>query len=609
MLNFSRVRWLAFWSLCLIVPFGVAIAFLLLASLMPIRLDYRNFQDQRRAESLRLPHGVPYVFLSTNAATPARHFFLYAVPTLAFPSTNICWVVSDEAPPGEGPVGARIDAEGTVRRRDGSKISLAAYAAEGVVLYETPEARLQMEAVAPVLKSARAARVIDPSQTSPITARTIANEITPVRLIRIAAVSGVVAALAGVLFPLFAGSRNATVAATAAGGVIGPVVLIWFCYWAQWLPFSAPGAWPFIAWGFCAFALLNILARGETDIVSAVLAAVRRNRLKAVVLALIALGLCATYLLRLDFDEDAHCHWLLMARSYFSRGKHAPELLTQHVSAASYPFAYGVFLALSGWIADSKPSTFMTIGPDSAVAVLAYRMMVTGLNLGVLALLHWTLSILGRGDWRYAVACAGTALCAFPVLQGHHSAADQLLFPVLASAILLINAGGRSRTPGLLSVGAFMAASSTFIRIEGGLLAALLWKVSLSVTNTNFNAPLAAQVLRGSGTLLQLWGSAGVILLREGWLPLLVGVLPSVWLWVVLRDQRLVDRFRASLVPVGTYACVVGFPAIYLFSTADQLWHLRVSYARVLMMPMFSAFVYLMVALGSERARDHDKRL
>jgi hypothetical protein len=330
-----------------------------------------------------------------------------------------------------------------------------------------------------------------------------------------------------------------------------------------------------------------------------------------------------------------------MARSYFSRGKHAPELLTQHVSAASYPFAYGVFLALCGWIAASKPSTFMTIGADSAVAVLAYRMMVAALNLGVLALLHWTLSILGRGDWRYPVACAATALCAFPVLQGHHSAADQLLFPVLASAILLINAGGRLRTPGLLSVGAFMAASSTFIRIEGvllavmvagpwlldtlaarpesrrrdqaamwlpllgiGLLPTLLWKASLSVTNTNFNTPSAAGILRRSGTLLHLWASAGVILLREGWLPLLVAVLPSVWLWVVLRDQRLVDRFRSSLVPIGTYSCVVGFPAIYLFSTADQLWHLKVSYARLLMMPMFSALVYLMVALGSERARD-----
>ena len=635
----SRQRWRTFWTLSAGFPIALSLLFLALASVMPLRLDHRNFQAQRRAAALALPRGVPYLFVSLEAGTPARHFALYALPSLAFPSPDTRWLVPQEAAAQEGAPGAAVAAlDGSVRHSSGARLELESYLAHGVVLYESQASRAAMEARVPALQTARLARVIDPPASSPITLRPPSSEFSALRLTRVAAVAGVAACLAGAMFPLFAGRSGALLATFAAGAVGGPAVLAWFLSWAQYLPLRAPGVWPYAAWAASAGALwASLRRRPEPDLLAAFLRAARRHRLLLVIALGVALGLCSLYLLRLDFDEDAHCHWLLMARSYFLRGRHLPELLQQHVSAASYPFAYGSLLALCGWAAGSTPATFMSISPDTAVAVLAYRVIVGGLDLGLLGALVWLLGLAETG-LRYPVAGAAVAFLFLPILQGQHSAADQFLFPLLATAVLFLEGGRRAQRPGAVALGLFLAGLATFVRIEGGILALMtagpwllglfldpegsprwrrpgpwlaaltlgllptaLWKSTLTVANTNFVWPSVEAVMAQATAAPRLWSAAGLVLLREGWLPFLVVALPAAWLWVISREQGLARRIQGSLVPLATCACVAGFPAIYLFSTTDPGWHLRVSYARLLMVPLFSALVAVLVSVQQQR--------
>ncbi len=613
--------------------------FLAVASVMPFRLDHRNFQAQRRAASLALPRGVPYLFISLDADTRSRHFALYALSTLAFPSPEVCWLVPVEAASHDGAQGAALAGlDGSVQHASGAQLALESYLANGVVLYESQAARSAMEARVPALQAARLARVIDPPANSPITLRLPSSEFSALRLARVAAIAGVAACLAGALFTMFAGRPGALLACFAAGAVGGPAVLAWFLSWAQYLPLRAPGVWPYAAWAASAGALwASLRRRHQPDLLEAIVRVSRRDRLLLVTAVGVGLGLCGLYLLRLDFDEDAHCHWLLMARSYFLRGRHLPELLQQHVSAASYPFAYGSLLALCGWLADSTPATFMSISPDTAVALLAYRVIVAGLDLGLLGALVWLLG-LAEESLRYPVAAAALAFLFFPILQGQHSAADQLLFPLLAAAVLFLEGGRRLQRAGVVALGLVLAGVATFVRIEGGLLALMtagpwllgqllasegeprwrrpgawlaaltlgllptvLWKSTLTVTNTNFVWPSVEGAARQAVAAPRLWSTAGLILLREGWLPLLLVALPVAWLWSLGRGKGLASRVRDSLVPLATYACVAGFPAVYLFSTTDPVWHLRVSYARLLMLPLFSALVAVLVSAQGRR--------
>lgn len=629
-------------SLGMLVPLGGALFLLLLASLIPLRLDKRNFQDQLRASGLELPHGVPYLFVSRDTGDSARHFYGFALHNFAFPSPKLAWIVPLESRDSLS-VAAGVDAGGRyVPPRMGEEAAasvenaLSEFVADGVVLYDSEDARTLFLRRVPLLTRARFAGVLAPSQPRAGVGRRPASEVSLPRWLRMASMIGVASCLAGLSWRLFRGDAWGGVAATSLGVVLAGPVLVWMASWAQLLPLRAPGVWPFIAWGAAGVALVVASVRdGERlPATGRFVEMLQSRRAWAVGATLVITVFCADGILRLDFDEDAHSHWLLMARSYFSEGHHAPELLTQHVNSATYPYAYASLMALSAWAADTPPEQFYRINEPTAVAILLYRLGISALGLAALGLLAWALRSTRSGSIAAALCGTGLALVLFPILHGRHHAAETVLFPLLLAAIVLVEASLRLERLGLLAAGLFVAGSCTLVKLEGGLLVAVcvtpwlivrwpglrallrplpvlallagllptvVWKANLVVANEVYAYPSLAKLLARKGELPGIYAAAFTLLAREGWLLFLGVALPLAWgaWWSSAGSFR--EGLYRSAVPVSVLACVAGLPLIYVFSAWPPIWQLSTSYGRLLMPVLFGTLYYALLSVTQRK--------
>ncbi len=600
----------------LVQPLAGALGLLALASFFPLRLDQRNFQDLRRAAHLPVPRGVPYIFVSAGDDGPAYRFAGYALHNLAYPRHAALWLhLTGGDPAGRG---LRLDPQGRLwRAGTPSAVDARALApfAGGVVLYDDDATRAQAERRLPLLASLAHAHVLAAPGPS-FMRRAWRSEFSPTRVARLTALLGV-AACVGAWLSLALPAAWAWSAAPLATAALLFVALSG----AQVLPWRAPGAWPFALWAVCLAALVLRLKRDAGGVPTWP----RAPRREAALLVT-ALGFSAAlFVARLDFDEDAHSHWLLQARSYYDLGRHVPEALRDgHIHAATYPFAYSEALALAAWAADLDTARFFWLDLDTALALLFYRLGIAALAVSTLGLLALHLLHLAP---RSGLPLAGVALMVtfFPSFQGRHLAAETLLLPLLAGALLLLASG---RAP-LVALGLFVGGVGTLVKLEAGLLFAavvlpwicvrpragrvaalvalgaglaptLVWRATLEVGNPVYVAPTLATL----GQVLPLAPRVALdclqVLLRENlaW-PLLLA-LPLATAFSLSRRASSMPAWRLLVVPASVYVSVALLASIYLFTTLPRTWQIEVSFPRLLLLPLFSALLYALEALAPE---------
>ncbi len=600
----------------LVWPFLGACALLTLASLLPVRLDERNFQDLRRAASLPVPRGVPYLFVSADDAGPAYRFAGYALHNLAYPRHEALWLhLAGGANPGRGLL---LDEQGRLWRSGGGHEvdarTLAPYAS-GVVLYDAASTRAEAQRRLPALRNVAHVDVLAPPGPS-FVRRAWRSEWSLTRLARLTALLGV-AACVGHALSLWTGTAATAWAATPLATL---AVLLVGLSVSQLLPVRAPGHLPFALWlaGLTTLTLLQRRMRGPS-------APWRLGRLSlASAACALAFG-AALFVARLDFDEDAHSHWLLQARSYYDLGRHVPEALRDgHVHAATYPFGYSQVLGLAAWAAALDTSRFLWLDLDTSLALLFYRLGVAALAMGTLALLGTHLARRAPG---LGLSWAGLALVLafFPTFQGRHLAAETVLLPCLSGALLLLASG----EPALVALGLFAGGAATLLKLEGGLLFAvvvlpwavaraplrrgallalligclptLVWRAALQVANPVYLTP-TPDVLRSALPLLPsvAWQCLQVML-RENLLWPLALALPLAVVWRLARRPATLPAWRLLSVPLASVASVALLASIYLFTTLPRAWQIEVSFARLLLLPLFSALVYALESLTPER--------
>ena len=628
-------------EVCLIgvlFPLFGSIAFLLLGSLIPVRLDARNFQDQFRASGLALPSGVPYLYVSLDTGVSARHFFGFALHNLAFPSKKLAWVVPVEARDLSS-YAAGIDRAGRFVAPGGLEEGLTS-AAEvlrnfvdtGVILYDSEAARTAMLERVPALDRALRSGVLAETPHGTVTRRRIASEFSLVRLLRVASMIGLASCLGALALHHLRKDYWGGVAALALGTALCPPVLVWAVSWAQVIRLRAPGVWPFVAWATAMGAVGLFSSRDATgDSATGRFVEVMRTRKTWFAGAvLVFVGFVGVGVLRNDFDEDAHSHWLLMARSYFESGRHVPESLTQHPNSATYPYAYAALMAISAWAADTPPGQFFKINSPTALAILWYRVCVSTLGLASLCLLAWALRSSDGGSSGFALVGSGVVLALFPILQGRHHAAETVLFPLLLGTIVLVESSLRLGRTALLAAALFLAGSCTLVKLEGGLLVlacvapwmfvrwpdgkgaierlsclsllvglvpTVIWRATLRVPDVIYRTPSVEGLLEGRARLGGIYREAFRLLLVDGWLPLIAVVLPLAW-WRWARYAPSVGTaVLRSAVPVATLSCVSLFPLIYVFSELPPIWQLSVSYGRLLMPGLFGATYFAILAI------------
>ncbi len=614
----------------LVLPATGAAALLALASLFPLRLERRNFQDLARAADS--PRGVPQVFVSAGDDPAAYRFAGYALHNLAYPRPEALWLRLSGTARGRG---LRLDEHGRVWRAAGSgeepfdTAALPALVSAGSVLYDADATRVEAERRLPLLARAAHAGVIAP-QPSGFARRAPSSAFSVVRLMRLSALVGIATTLVALL--RCAGASAAV--ARAASAPVALALLLVTLSLSQVLPLRAPGVWPYVVWSACAATLALRRPDGRPP------AWRSRSARGAGVAALFVLACAAAlFVARLDFDEDAHSHWLLQARAYFDAGRHVPETLRDaHIHAATYPYGYSQALALCAWAADLDPERFLWLDDGTGLALLLYRLGVAALAVSALGLLAAHLRDLGA---RLGLTLAGPALVLtlFPVFQGRHLAAETLLLPLFAAALLLITSGGQAGRGGLVALGLFVAGATTLVKLEGalllgacvlpwalsrrvpgrarqaaalalGLLPTLVWRATLEVANPVYVTPTPVALAQALPVLPQvlLWCAQAVLRENLGW-PLLVA-LPLAAAWRV-RHRAVGDvPWRALLVPVSIYAGALALAAIYLFTTLPRAWQIEVSYPRLLLVPLFSALLYALetLALAEARGDPHHQR-
>jgi hypothetical protein len=623
------VRWA---SLAVGLPVGMSAIVLLLASVIPFRLEYRNFPDLARTERLGLPRGVPYVFVSADMEPRAYRFATFVLHGLAWPRADFVWLVPAEV---YQPVwwAVPVSGDGRVGRPGRLPTRELSLASNGVVLYDDEESRRMMGERLPGLRDAPRSYTLPDSSRALFLVRPPHLELTAARLLRFAGLLALPLGLWVAIRTRLPGDSGGTIAGAATLAVLlTPCLWIWLSSLSQLVPIRGPDI---AGWG--------------GGLVGAALAFPRRvqrasrkprhfPQSAATVVALggVVVAYLGIYLLKLDFDEDAQAHWLLQARSYYETGSHDSAALAQHNHAARYPFGYSALLSLAAWGADVRPPSFMQLNPETGLSLALYRTGVGALHLSFLGFLAWSLSAGSRS--RVAYALVGTLFVAalFPILQGHAVGVEIILFPLLGGALVASEAAGRLRRPELLVATVLLSAAAAMTKLEGGMLAAvavgpwflssaislrgawnrrfasvlgivfslalvpvLLWRLGLSVPDTFYRNPSVGEILRWSSETGALYRQAATAILRgEGALLVLV-IVPAAFLWRFAGRTEIFGRAAEALVPVSIAAAVLGFPLLYAFSTRPQLWHLAASYERLLYLPVLSGAVYCLTVFGT----------
>lgn len=617
------------WSL--FYPALAALAALGVASLFPVDIAQRNFQDQNRVSSLALPRGVPYLFVSAGADPLAYRFAGYVLHNLGYPAQERAWVVLSRAESDRGRGALELDEGGQLSFVAHTGLgyvppeTLAPYVENGMVLFDTEEVRAEAERRLPLLKTARRGQVIAPFAPATLPWRSPQSLFTPTRIMRMTALLGLVLTLYPlILLRLPVAWRSPGLAAALAGPAAVAAVL-WSCSWSQVAPLAAPGGWVFLAWA-CAGAGLWQTLRTQTELKTSM----------SVPMGYAGIGVCvvflSVFLLRSDFDEDTHTHWMIMARSYYALGYHAPDRLVSHIHAATYPFGWAEVMSVCAWVADLPRSSFLELNEGTSLALLVYRTTLALLSLSAVGAAAAFLMLAAPAS-RLWLAAWALFPALFPVLTGQHVGAESLLLPLMATSMTTVWAGRRAGSAGLLTLGLFLGAVATLVKLEAGflfalvvlpwtltpgaagmlrgsgdkaaalalgagLVPALLWRLTLSVANTVYVWPTLGSVRAVLAFVAPTYLRCLLVIVKGTDALLLCAALPAATL---LRFQR--ARLRAGspfvelAVPISIAAACVGLASFYLFSTLPRAWQIDVSYGRLLLLPSWSAVLYCLDGL------------
>ena len=568
------------------VPIAGALLICAFASIWPLRLDIRSLQDMARVQRLPIPHSSGhFVFFSAGNDMESARTATFGLKQLTFPDGSLSWYALKEQCTGAWTTGfTAVDTAGAMYDPAGGRGGDFVWAAvnhpidpHATFIYDTHETRAAFESRLPALKSiSNAVIVADIPSESHFVRRAPAGEFTFQRVARISALLGSWFAL---MLALTRFKWNGWLAAAVA--VPLAVVLNFSLTYLLHTHWTSAILW------------LALLA-----IPSEPLALPKPRLIVLCGLALYAL----LFLARLDFDGDFFNNWLPQGRFHYLLGHHDPSANLRYgeIHAASYPPGYGIVLSTLMWTAEMNPRQSFLLGADSSFAILLYRLLICALNAALLCVMFFHL----RRHW---AAAALVALLLIHTTAGQHIAAETLLFPLLATAIVLI----AMRMP---AIGVAIAVMSMLVKWEAGLIAAfavfpwlrlkelkrpaivaaislipvLIWKLTLTVHNQFFFPPTITRFTASLPQLPSLAGQAVRLMLEDGRLLLLVFALPAA-LYFRLARQR---NWTALPVPLGIAALCIGFILIFLFANYDPPTYLLTSYPRLIMVPVFGAILY-----------------
>lgn len=576
----------------LLIPIAGALLVCALASIWPLRLDMRSLQDIARVQDLSLPRSSgKFVFLSRDNSFDNARIATFGLAQLTFPDGAIHWALLKEHcterwSTGFIAVDPRGEAYAITSGRDGNfqwrpaLNDVQPLIGDSIVVYDSAGTRAQFEARWPFLRSAPHVVVIPNQTPSHFLLRHPASELTLQRVARISCLFGSCVALMLALTRLrWNGWVIIATAIPLSVAINYSLIYLLRTHWAT-----------AILW------LLLLLIPGEQ-------VAWTMPR-RAVMYALACYALL--FLLRLDFDGDFFNNWLPQARYHYLLGRHDPGAIRGSIHAASYPPGYGIVLSTVMWASGMNPRESFLAGGDSSFAILLYRLLIFALNAALLYLLSFCLK--QRALW---IAAIVATLFLIPTTAARHIASETLLFPLLATSIVLIDMGRNEENRSMMLAGVALAAMGTLVKWEGTLIASLavvpwlfpmprgskwrltaiacaafiptlIWKVTLSVHNAFFVPVTYAHFVAALPQLPLLVSHAVRMTLDDGRLFLLVVALPIA---VAMRRRQLA-------IPLGIAALCTGFIVIFLFSNIDAVNYLDTSYPRLIMVPVFGAILY-----------------
>lgn len=610
--------WRLPWRAGLLAPAAIALGLLLCASLWPLDVARRSFQELARADGLPLEANRPYLLVSTAGSARAEVFSVRVLSRLGWPDPRAAWLVVGD--PATSPATAlTLDARGQLWNHTValSADSLQPFVRDGVVLYDDAATQRATAQAWPSLADAPRAHVLAAYVPAGLVRRTPRSAWTYTRHLRLTALLAV-----PLLLWTWLRAREPVLPATAAFGaslLVALAALLWLASLSQVTPLPSPGVWPYVAW--LGAAVLAASAGREAPAAS-----ISPRRLGAggwalvVLVTLYVLG----HLLRLDLDEDAHAHWALMARAYYSLGHHEPAAVQGHVHAATYPYGYATLLSLSGWAATVPQAGFFRICDEMGTALLFYRFAVAGLDLALLGLLAaWLRSAFPRE----VLWPAGLALfwAVVPVLRGEHIAAETFLVPLLGGGLVLVRLGRQLFSLTLISAGLFVAVAGTLLKLEGGLLFALAvapwlvadmaatgawrrrgpwlallvglwpvvqWRLSLPASSPLYDPPSLAGLLASGPQVAQSYSLCARFVLRQGLLLPLLALPLACATYRLKAGLRGHDGWRGLLVPASVLTALLALPLIYVFSHLPREHQIETSFGRLLFLPTLSAWLY-----------------
>jgi hypothetical protein len=632
---FIRLLWFG-----VLLPGIGAVALLALGTVWPFRLDHRTLQDLKRVQSAELPAtNARILYLTSDDSLANAYPNEFGLKMLAFPQGKVLWATLAESSRGEGSFGVMaVDSEGVVQAPKDLAGKVAEYAGqdhirsevellsrEGSVVYDSAETRRRFEERWQFLREAPKATVLErASDASGFTRRSSASVFSLVRLFRLTALLGSGSSLAFLLLWLLAPPRSLRWLAAGGAVMLGVALNFGLAYLLQWLSPEWTHASPLLVWAGAFAAGLACVVLSPARETNLPWPARRGDWL------LLGYALAAylfLFLLRHNFDGDFFYNWLPQGRYHYLRGEHDPAALLHDsgtMQGASYPPGYGITLSLLFWATDLERSTCFLCSEETSFAILTYRVLIWLLNTTVLLMLGSYLWALRPGRLAVGVLGLAIALLLLPTTAAAHSGAETLLFPLLATALLLVTAGRNLAQPGLVLAGLAVGSLATFVKWEGAILfgvgvlpwllaplpqrsqrptvrqvfvwlavlavalaPVVLWKLTLKVHNEFFN-PVTWQGFRSGLPQLPRFAQAALRLCWANGRLVLLLALPLA----LLARCGLGQPWSAAVIPLTVYALYAGWVVVFLFANIYPLVYLETSYDRLVLLPTFSAIVY-----------------
>jgi len=475
------------WGLGLgVVPVAGALLLLGLASVFPIRLDYRSFYDQRRLEGVGLPQAAEgFVYASADEGELNLRLVRHGLRGLSFPDRSVTWLVlgdgkapawADFAVDGAGGVVARGAQPGAVDAGAGAPGPLAertrSALAQGAVVYDAPATRAEMEQRLPWLKAAACVVIARPAEAlSALVVRRPASVFSWRRVARTASLVGTVLGVAALCALHRRGPVPLRWTLVAVAPLLAAALVVWSAALGTSVGAGMPGPWPYALWGATSALVVWRLRRGD----GSCFAGLRPAPWWGAVAAL-AVGLLFLHVVRLDFDWDMHTHWLPMTRYLYRWGHHDPQAIMQcggDIRAAAYPYGNAVLLAVFAWTADVPRQAAYLLGPETALAVLLYRGWVgfsyVALLLAVAGFMRAGLSPRQHGAG-LAIVGVLSVMLVFPTAAGMPLASETMMLPFFGAAILLVAAGAAMGDARALILGGVLLGVSCFLKLEAGII-------------------------------------------------------------------------------------------------------------------------------------------